>query len=143
MFIIVIAAISMSIIFKEQNAQTEALTVALFITGLGVGLFMTPNTTSIMTSVGPNRRGVANGMRAMIQNMGFVVGIAVSLAIVTAPLSCAAQHAVYSGQGQLLSDEQLRLFQAQYHVAFEALSGIAISALIASFLRKRATVAAA
>jgi EmrB/QacA subfamily drug resistance transporter len=136
MSVITIATIGMSVLFGEASPNASIMTLVLFATGTGVGLFMTPNTTSIMTSVGAHRRGVANGMRAMVQNMGFVVGTAVSLAIVTAPLTQVAQHAVYSGQSHLLVQDQLLLFRAQYRIAFAVLTGLAFSAAIASMLRR-------
>lgn len=104
--------------------------------GIGVGLFMTPNTTSIMRSVPSERRGIANGLRSMMQNMGFVVGTALSLAIVTSPLNPLAKHAVYSGRSALMDHAQRELFHGQYHVAFLWLAGLSCSAIIACLLRR-------
>lgn len=103
--------------------------------GLGVGLFMTPNTTSIMSSVSPERRGIANGVRSMVQNMGFVVGTALSLAIVTSPLTEGARRAVYTGQSHLLEPTQLELFHGQYLFAFRILTCVAVSAVVACVCR--------
>lgn len=112
------------------------LMASMAIIGVGIGLFMTPNTTSIMSSVTSERRGIANGLRSMMQNMGFVVGAALSLAIVTSPLDLAGKQAVYSGKSAELSAHQLGLFHSQYHVAFMWLAGLACSAVVACLLRK-------
>lgn len=53
---------------------------------MGSGLFIVPNTTMIMSSVPVNRRGIANGFRSMLNNMGQVISTAVSLMIVVASL---------------------------------------------------------
>jgi EmrB/QacA subfamily drug resistance transporter len=130
------AMIAMSLAFAGSPPQAVTMTAILAVIGLGVGLFMTPNTTSIMTSVGPERRGVANGLRSMVQNMGFVVGTAMSLAIVTAPLDSGSQHAVYSGQSALLAAAQRDLFEAQYHLVFALLAAVACSAVVACLFRR-------
>lgn len=53
----------------------------LALTGLGSGLFQTPNNSAIMGSVPGNRRGIASGMLATMRNIGMVLGVAVSGAI--------------------------------------------------------------
>jgi MFS family permease len=137
MGLIALASLFMSIQFAG-TVDVIAVSGLMGLIGLGVGLFMTPNTTSIMSSVGPQRRGIANGVRSMVQNMGFVVGTALSLAIVSSPLSEAARHAVYSGQSHLLEPDQLDLFRGQYLIAFRVLTGVAISAVVACLCRLRA-----
>lgn len=53
----------------------------LALTGLGSGLFQTPNNSAIMGSVPGNRRGIASGMLATMRNIGMVLGVAISGAI--------------------------------------------------------------
>ncbi len=43
--------------------------------GTGIGLFSTPNSAVIMTSVSPNERGVAASNRTLFMNMGSVSGM--------------------------------------------------------------------
>lgn len=71
--------------------------VSLVLLGLGIGTFMTPNTSLIMAITPLNRRGVSNGIRSTMLNAGFLATTAVALAISAAPLSDAARHAVYAG----------------------------------------------
>jgi EmrB/QacA subfamily drug resistance transporter len=134
MAIITVGLLGMA--FEFSGRLDEHVIMALMATiGVGVGLFMTPNTTSIMSSVSAERRGIANGLRSMMQNMGFVVGTALSLAIVTAPLDGLAKRAVYAGQSTLLTHQQLSLFQGEYRVAFYWLAGFACSAVLACLMR--------
>lgn len=134
MAVIALGLLGLSIAYST-SLSSEKIMVLMGLIGIGGGLFMTPNTASIMASVAPERRGIANGLRSMMQNMGFVVGTALSLAIITAPLDSAARSAVYAGQGSHLTPAQLALFQSQYGLAFCCLTALAASAAIACLLR--------
>ncbi len=48
--------------------------IILVVLGLGVGLFSSPNISSVMGSVPPQRRGVASAVRATVFNTGSVEG---------------------------------------------------------------------
>ena len=61
--------------------------VSLFIMGIGSGMFGAPNIVSIMNSVPGEDRGVASGMRSMLQNSGMVVSMAMFFTIVIVSLS--------------------------------------------------------
>jgi MFS family permease len=66
----------------DFNYATFALLI--FLSGVGMGVFVPPNTTAIMNSVPNDERGQASGMRATFQNSGTVlsIGIFFSLMIV-------------------------------------------------------------
>src|ERR1700753_2049119 len=70
----------------------------LLAVGIGTGIFMTPNTTSIVGGVEPGRRGIVNGVRSMLQNTGYAVSTAMSLAIVTSVLDLILSLARNAGQ---------------------------------------------
>ena len=55
--------------------------------GLGNGMFGAPNIAAIMNSVPPEERGVASGMRAMLQNSGMVTSMALFFTIVIISLT--------------------------------------------------------
>jgi MFS family permease len=59
----------------------------LAINGIGVGMFGAPNTSSIMGSVPPERRGVASGMRSTFQNSGNLLSIGVFFSLMIAGLA--------------------------------------------------------
>jgi MFS family permease len=61
--------------------------IALLIMGLGNGMFGAPNIAAIMNSVPPEDRGVASGMRSMLQNSGMVVSMALFFTIVIISLT--------------------------------------------------------
>jgi EmrB/QacA subfamily drug resistance transporter len=103
--------------------------------GAGSALFMTPNTSAIMASVPAARRGVANGVRSMMQNTGFVVSTALSLAIVTSPLQPDEKRAAYAGTLSRLSGDALHTFTGGYHTALFVLAGLSGIGVVASLLR--------
>jgi EmrB/QacA subfamily drug resistance transporter len=55
--------------------------------GIGVGMFASPNTSAIMSSVPAERRGVASGMRSTFQNSGALLSIGIFFSLMIAGLS--------------------------------------------------------
>ena len=47
--------------------------LAMAVTGIGSGLFQTPNNSALMNNVPPEHRGVASGMLATARNIGMVL----------------------------------------------------------------------
>src|SRR5262249_22140584 len=54
-----------------------AFALLIFCNGIGSGLFASPNTSAIMSSVPAPDRGAASGMRATLQNSGMALSIGV------------------------------------------------------------------
>ncbi len=67
------------------NATTpiEQIETILVMVGLGVGLYSSPNISSVMGSVPPQRRGVASAVRATVFNTGSVISIGLVAYIIT------------------------------------------------------------
>jgi len=104
--------------------------VSLAMLGLGIGTFMTPNTSAIMAITPINRRGVSNGIRSTMLNAGYLVTTAVALAVSAAPLSGYARHAVYSGSYPLASTDA-----ADFTVGVQlALAVLVVSGLLSAVL---------
>ena len=103
--------------------------------GIGTGIFMTPNTSSIMGSIEPGRRGIANGVRSMLQNTGYAVSTAMSLAIVTSPLTPGQKQAAYAGTLSRLSPHALDNFTGGYRTALAVLAGICVLGMVLSLAR--------
>ncbi len=58
----------------------------LAIIGLGIGLFRSPNASSVMGSVPADERGVASGIRATIINTSIVASIPLSVGLMTSDI---------------------------------------------------------
>jgi MFS family permease len=59
----------------------------LLANGLGMGMFISPNTAGIMNAAPANRRGVASGMRSTFQNAGMTLSIGLFFSIMIIGLS--------------------------------------------------------
>ena len=59
------------------NFQYPEFAVSLFLMGIGFGMFSSPNVSSIMGTVPPERRSTATGMLLTLQNTGGTVGLTV------------------------------------------------------------------
>jgi EmrB/QacA subfamily drug resistance transporter len=111
------------------------LAAGMVAVGAGSALFLTPNTTSIMAGIDPNQRGIANGVRSMLQNVGYVLSAALGLAIATSPLGAAAKRAAYAGTLGRLRPAEVAAFTGGYRVAFGLLAALTLFAATASLLR--------
>src|SRR5437879_7947990 len=72
---------------------------ALIITfnGIGSGLFASPNTSAIMSSVPARHRGVASGMRSTFQNSGMSLSIGIFFSLMIAGLAATLPRTLSSG----------------------------------------------
>ena len=70
--------------------------------GLGIGLFMTPNTSSIMALSPPARRGISNAVRSTMLNLSMLMTNAIGLALSTMFLPQSGRTAVYAGEFPVL-----------------------------------------
>ena len=70
--------------------------IALFVMGIGGGMFAAPNTASIMNSVPPENRGAASGMMATLRNSGTTASIGIFFTIVIISLAASLPPALHS-----------------------------------------------
>jgi EmrB/QacA subfamily drug resistance transporter len=107
----------------------------MLLVGVGSGLFLTPNTTTIMTGVPQNRRGIANGVRSMLNNMGQVLSTALVLMIVTASLPARLKAVIFAGSSVSLSAPDLNAIVIGYRYALITLMVATLIGMFASLLR--------
>jgi MFS family permease len=69
----------------------------VFLIGIGMGLFASPNSAAIMNSVPARYRGVASGMRATFMNAGQMLSMGVFFTIVITVLTTRLPGALYRG----------------------------------------------
>jgi EmrB/QacA subfamily drug resistance transporter len=70
---------------------------AIGLAGLGTGVFVAPNNSTILGSAPPHRRGIASGVLATSRYMGMILGVGISGAIFTTFLSKQPQAGFYTG----------------------------------------------
>ena len=79
MTILAIAIFSLSSLSCGETVFPIVWRLALV--GLGIAIFLPPNSSAAMTAVPPHRRGIAAGTVATARNLGMVMGVALAGAI--------------------------------------------------------------
>jgi MFS family permease len=57
------------------------VTASLVVTGLGTGVFISPNTSALMGAAPRHRQGIASGILATARNVGMVLGVGLAGAV--------------------------------------------------------------
>ena len=97
----------------------------ILLNGLGMGVFTSPNTAEIMSTVPANQRGVASGMRATLMNGGMALSIGLFFSLMIAGLSGSLPNAMNSG---------LRAQGISGHIADQVANLPPVGSLFATFL---------
>ncbi len=85
-----LALLAVSFLWLSRLALDTPVVVAvfaLFLSGVGIGLFTSPNTSAILGAAPPARRGVASGLLATARSLGMVLGLGIGGAIFTTLLA--------------------------------------------------------
>ncbi len=90
------------------TTTTDYLQIALglVLVGFGIGLFRSPNASSVMGSVQGTKRGIASGVRATIINTSIVASIPLVLAVMTTDIPYFKLINII-GNGSVLSNSQI------------------------------------
>ena len=83
--------------FLPANFNYIWFALIIFMLCVGQGMFSSPNTSSIMSSVPAAQRGVASGMRATFMNSGAIVSIGVFFSLITGGLASALPITLSNG----------------------------------------------
>jgi MFS family permease len=79
------------------NFPYLAFALLIGLNGIGLGMYSSPNSSSIMSSVPAQYRGVASGMRSTFQNSGTSLSIGVLFSLMIAGLASALPATLTSG----------------------------------------------
>ena len=117
-------------IFSTFTAETGALYIAgaLASAGLGIGMFRSPNASSVMRAVPAKRRGVGAGVRSTIINTSSVVSLPLALSIMTVvmPYDRLADIVNATELGEVAEVMQLLGAIRYAFFAFAAVNGLAV-----------------
>jgi EmrB/QacA subfamily drug resistance transporter len=105
----------------------------LALIGLGIGMFRSPNASSVMGSVPVEKRGISSGIRATIINTSIVASIPLAVALMTADVPYETLVTII-GQTQL-SPMDLSSFLAGIHHALLAFAGVTLLSAVFSASR--------
>lgn len=132
--VITLSLLAMSTLTPETPYTT--LIAYLLLGGAGMGLFTSPNMSSVMGSVPAHRRGVASGFRATFFNIGFVLSFNVVILVLTFYLPYALITQIISSQGVLTTiNTDASKFSAALDNVFLVMALINTVAIVPSLLR--------
>jgi len=109
------------------ETSVEAIIASLTFVGIGLGLFVSPNTKAIMNSVSSRFYGVASAMTATMRNMGQ----AMSMAIITLLM------ASFLGAGARIEPSVYPTFVDCLKTTFRVFSSMCVAGVAASLARGR------
>jgi MFS family permease len=94
----------LSFIGLDASSTAFAVVWRMCVIGIGMGMFQSPNNSAVMGSVPPRRLGIASGMLAASRNVGMVLGIAISAAVLynSAPVA-SSMHPDQFSDGEILA----------------------------------------
>lgn len=104
--------------------------------GGGSGLFASPNSNAIMSSVLPEKRGMAAGINSMLMNTGQMLSIAIVFPLVLSRIPEDVMFRVFLYGGGM-SGAPLAAFYSGMHQAFMASFAVTLLAAAISSLRPR------
>lgn len=107
----------------------------MIIAGAGSGIFNSPNTRAIMSSVPPEKRGVASGARTLFVNVGAVLSIAFAIAMVTSAMPADTMVRIFSGISQGFSEGTAAPFISGFHAALFVMVGASLVGAVFSASR--------
>lgn len=125
-------------LFSTTDASTpySHLVVYMILLGAGLGFFASPNISSIMGSVPPERRGVASGFRATFYNIGYTISLnlAILLTTLTVPYALVTQMIASPNLVSITPADRL-LFAQGLKTTYLWLAGLNTLAILPSLLR--------
>ena len=95
--LLVAAAAFCGLIALPLNFPYWLFALIIFFNGVGSGLFASPNTSAIMSSVPAQHRGSASGMRSTFQNSGMSLSIGIFFSLMIAGLASTLPPALIRG----------------------------------------------
>jgi MFS family permease len=95
--LLVTAAAFVGLVLLPVDFDYRVFAVLLVVTGLGSGLFSSPNASLIMNSVPARQRGVASGMRMTAMNMGQALSIGVFFSLMVIGLAASLPGTLSAG----------------------------------------------
>lgn len=109
------------------------LALWMAIMGGGSGFFNSPNTNVIMTSVRPDQRGMAAGIRTMLANTGQMLSISIAFPLVLSQIPQDVMMKIFLYGGGMGQDPRaLATFLSGLHLAFLISAAMSVLAAVVS-----------
>ncbi|WP_051027007.1 MFS transporter [Nocardia higoensis] len=125
-----IGSVGVALSLADDATTLWPLVPWLAVLGAGTGLFMTPSTSALMLTAPAQRRGIANGLRSTLQNVGYLFSSAIALAVATVGLDEQARRAAFGGTLSGVDTAQLATFVGNLRLVGLLFAAISVLGLI-------------
>lgn len=132
MTVLTLAMVALSGLKETTGFVGVALRLALV--GIGMGLFTSPNNSSIMGAVHPSKLGLTSGLIATVRNVGMMLGVAISASLFQNRLAH-AESFLQSHYGQLTPALEAQAFVTSLHTTLLIAAGIGVFGIVISSIR--------
>ncbi len=120
----------------QGNTGYNILALLMVVSGIGGGMFVAPNISSIMNATPVTRRGVASGISATVITTGALLSLSIAFVVLATSIPLNVLQAVFSGETPTgSSTPNVDLFVAPMHIIFLIMALMSLVAVIPSALR--------
>ncbi len=120
----------------QGNTSYNILALLMVVSGIGGGMFVAPNISSIMNATPVTRRGVASGISATLVTTGALLSLSIAFVVLATSIPLNVLQAVFAGQTLTGSSiPNVDLFVAPMHTIFLIMAIMSLGAVIPSALR--------
>ncbi len=133
---LVISALGLVILTQIPEKVTfSVLALPLTLTGVGVGLFQSPNRSSVMNAVPPGRRGIAGGISSTMLNFGNSVSRSLAFLLMALVLPTGLLTQLFAGTIPPNALTSINSLFSAIHLVYYVSAAILIAAIPVSILR--------
>ena len=111
------------------------LVLPMILAGIGGGMFVAPNISSIMNASPAARRGIAAGISATMITTGFLLSLGFAFAIMATSMSLSTLQAIFAGLPVAANELNVTLFMDAMHKTFLLMAAMSLIAAIPSAMR--------
>ena len=130
------ASANLSLSFLANNFNLNIFTILMFINGFGIGMWMAPNMSAVLSSINKDQYGSVSAYLNLIRNVGTTIGQSFAATILVIFLTTGPITAQLSEINSNSSDEILSLFINGWRTTLIISSIIVFISSFASFKTK-------
>ncbi len=117
------------------NVSYTLLVLPMILSGIGGGMFVAPNISSIMSASPAARRGIAAGISATMITTGFLLSLGVAFVIMATTMPLTTLQAIFAGLPVAANSLNVDLFMDAMDKMFLLMAGMSLVAANPSSMR--------
>jgi EmrB/QacA subfamily drug resistance transporter len=117
------------------NVSYSLLVLPMILVGVGGGMFVAPNISSIMNASPVLRRGIAAGMSSTMVTSGFLLSLGIAFVIMATTMPLTTLQAIFAGLPVAANALNVDLFMDAMHKMFLLMAVVSLIAAVPSAMR--------